>query len=379
MEKQQKVAAIICEYNPFHYGHMHQIQAVKQKFDTVVGIMSGPFVQRGSVAVADKYSRAAAAIEGGMDLVVELPYPYCATAARDFATAGVHIAAALGADTLAFGCEDAGDSFWHLAQLIEGGDLHALATQLIKKEKNLSYPRALTNAAETLGGAEVAAALVKPNNILGAEYTAAISRGGYSIKPYPIPRDMSFMSSTKIRAAESFGALIPFPQYFEEPRRDLKYVERWIIATLRQGVETGELYGVDAPLAAALRQAAMDATDLQQTVALATGKVYTAARVRRGILAAWLGIKTEQVKTPPCYTTLLAANKKGLSLLKQNKKAGGIPVITKPAAYKRLCPDPKAFKIALQAEELAAFCLPKLRSYTSPLCETPRIILQNVQ
>ena len=96
MEKQRKTVAVICEYNPFHHGHRYQISHLKEKYDRVVGIMSGAFVQRGEVAVADKYRRAAAAVEGGMDLVVELPFPYCLSSGADFAMAGVRIAAALG-------------------------------------------------------------------------------------------------------------------------------------------------------------------------------------------------------------------------------------------------------------------------------------------
>ena len=62
------VVGIICEYNPFHFGHLHQIKRLKEEFDGVACIMSGNLVQRGSVAVADKYLRAEAAIKSGADL-----------------------------------------------------------------------------------------------------------------------------------------------------------------------------------------------------------------------------------------------------------------------------------------------------------------------
>ena len=44
--------------------------------DGVVCIMSGNFVQRGSLAIADKYLRAEAAVRSGANLVVELPFPW---------------------------------------------------------------------------------------------------------------------------------------------------------------------------------------------------------------------------------------------------------------------------------------------------------------
>lgn len=375
MEKQQqKVAAVICEYNPFHHGHRHQLQEMKKSFSLCIGIMSGPFVQRGTVAVADKYSRAAAAVEGGLDLVVELPYPYCSAAAMDFAAAGVHIAAALGADALAFGCEDVGDTFTRLTAL--GDSLQQQARALVKAQKSLSYPRALSLAATQLGGEALGAALSKPNNILGVEYVTAISRGGYKLTPFPIQRNPNFASSTQIRTEGSYKDL-PFPSYFAAPVRDLKYVERWLLALMRGDIPEG-LYGVDSALAAAIKAAARNAASLEEAVQLATGKIYTAARVRRGILALWLGTITEQVKAPPAYTMLLAANQKGTAYLKSIKKACTLPIITKPAAYASLLADTAPFTAALAAEDAAALCSPLLTKYSSPLCKVPNIIARDV-
>ena len=70
------VVGIICEYNPFHLGHLHQIQRIRQVYgeDTsIVCAMSGNFVQRGEPALFDKSIRAEAAVACGADLVVELP------------------------------------------------------------------------------------------------------------------------------------------------------------------------------------------------------------------------------------------------------------------------------------------------------------------
>ena len=104
--KQNGTVSVICEYNPFHFGHEYQLQTLKNRFEHIVCIMSGDIVQRGSVAVADKYLRAEAALNNGADLVLELPIPYCCSSARDFASAGVFIADAVGSDFLAFSAED---------------------------------------------------------------------------------------------------------------------------------------------------------------------------------------------------------------------------------------------------------------------------------
>ena len=70
------ISGIIAEYNIFHNGHKYQINEVKKHSDSVVAVMSGSFVQRGDVAVTDKWTRAGMALSNGADLVLELPVCY---------------------------------------------------------------------------------------------------------------------------------------------------------------------------------------------------------------------------------------------------------------------------------------------------------------
>ena len=55
-----KACGIIAEYNPFHKGHIYQIEETKKKTgcDVMIAVMSGHFTQRGEPAVIDKWSRA---------------------------------------------------------------------------------------------------------------------------------------------------------------------------------------------------------------------------------------------------------------------------------------------------------------------------------
>ena len=82
-----KICAVIAEYNPFHNGHLKQIEYIKEHLpDTaIVAIMSGNVVQRGELAVLDKYTRAHCAVLCGVDAVLELPYPWCGASAGYFA------------------------------------------------------------------------------------------------------------------------------------------------------------------------------------------------------------------------------------------------------------------------------------------------------
>ena len=103
------VAGIIAEYNPFHRGHAWQIDETRRALgaDTaVVCAMSGHWVQRGECAVTDKWTRAAMALRGGADLILELPTPWACASAETFARGGVGVLAAAGVvDTLSFGSE----------------------------------------------------------------------------------------------------------------------------------------------------------------------------------------------------------------------------------------------------------------------------------
>ena len=94
-----KVAAIISEYNPFHSGHEYQIKELRRRLgeDTaVIAIMSGNFTQRAEPAVCDKTIRAEAAVECGVNLVLELPFPFCMSSAEFFAKSGVRIIKEIG-------------------------------------------------------------------------------------------------------------------------------------------------------------------------------------------------------------------------------------------------------------------------------------------
>ena len=103
-----ETAGIIAEYNPFHRGHAWHMAETRRRLGggAVVCVMSGHWVQRGECALTDKWSRAAAALMGGADLVVELPTPWAMASAESFARGAVALLAATGVvDVLSFGSE----------------------------------------------------------------------------------------------------------------------------------------------------------------------------------------------------------------------------------------------------------------------------------
>ena len=140
------VTAIISEYNPLHKGHLYHIEAARKETnaDYVIAIMSGNFVQRGTPAIIDKYTRAEAALKSGVDLVLELPVMYATASAEYFALGGVSLANKLGCVThLSFGSEyGQADKFMEAAKLLleEPEEMKVPLKEALKD--GLSYPAA---------------------------------------------------------------------------------------------------------------------------------------------------------------------------------------------------------------------------------------------
>ena len=151
-----KNVAIVSEYNPFHRGHAYQIRKIRDEFgaDTrIIAIMGGHFTQRGEVAVADKYLRARAAVDAGISLVLELPFPYSSASAEVFAKGAVSIADDLGGiDILSFGSE-CGDveRLSRVAGRINSKDFQEAFEKANSKD---GYARAMEQTYITLYGTE---------------------------------------------------------------------------------------------------------------------------------------------------------------------------------------------------------------------------------
>ena len=96
---------IIAEYNPFHKGHAHQLQELRREYPeaTLLVVMSGDFVQRGTPAIFSKFHRAQWAVMGGADIVFELPSMFAVSSAEYFAAGAVRLLQALGCDAISFG------------------------------------------------------------------------------------------------------------------------------------------------------------------------------------------------------------------------------------------------------------------------------------
>lgn len=184
-----KVNGIIAEYNPFHNGHMYQLNTAKELTgaDYTIIAMSGNFMQRGAPALLDKYSRAEMALLNGADLVLEIPAYYAASSAEYFATGAVTLLDKLGVvNTLCFGSECGNTHILRqIATLLseEPEEYQELLRHYLRN--GFSYPTARTSALLRYDPSlsDYRDVFSTPNNILGIEYIKALLRRKSSISP----------------------------------------------------------------------------------------------------------------------------------------------------------------------------------------------------
>ena len=319
--------AIICECSPFHNGHQYLFRTARLLTgEENIAIMSGSFTQRGEVAVTDKFTRAGALIRGGADLVLELPAAFAVANAQRFAEGGVRIAKSFACvNTLAFGCETEDIGVLRTAA-------NALRSErvnsLIAEEMQAGgyYPRALQSAVEKVYGADAAAAVSSPNNILAVEYIRALEGSG--IAPLPIKRkgvshdsgtpSGNFASASQIRAMLRNGEDVS--RFVPEAPQKITYPERLDAAVLYRlrTMTTEELRrvpDVGEGLENRILEAAGQSGSVEELLQRVKTKRYTHARLRRIITCAFLGITEELQNTPADYARVLGMTDWGAGLL----------------------------------------------------------------
>ena len=393
--------AIICEYNPFHYGHLHQIEQIRSEFgsDTrIIAIMSGNYVQRGEVAVADKLTRAKSAVECGVNLVLELPFPYCASSAEFFARAGVSIADALGiVNVLSFGSECGSvEKLSYIASLTEGEEFINTIRDLTDADPKLSHPKATMLALEQIANNN--SIDLSPNNLLGVEYIKALNDVGSSILPHTIPRSGAAYRenetvSGKIQSATAIRTLINKGEENWVPYLPVSMAEG-LMADINNGYAPCDINRLSAmmigyfrlnpqPVSESIhdtggglynRLSAMSlkANTFNELTNLAVTGKYTASRIRRAILNSILGVTSSAVRERPTYTQLLAMDRNGRAMLKEIRKHGDITILTKPSRVEDLSDEGKRQKeLADKADSLFQLTKPNPPSGAYSLKMTP--------
>ncbi len=424
-----KIACIIAEYHPFHSGHAEMIRQLHLQGYCVVAVMSGNFVQRGTPALLPKQVRTAAALSGGVDLVIELPCAAAAASAPRFAAAGVAASAAIGAELLVFGAEDADlPNLQKISALLRSSAFSDALQQPLKS--GLSFAAARSKALEQLlpGSAEL---IAKPNNILAIEYLTALQQlreQPNTVQLHrPLPRPLPYARTgaghdggprqgiasagwLRSQPVEAWQPYVPATAFrlYQKAEKDglILCSERWeqTVLTLlrcRTREQLATLPDLGEGLDAVLYRACRNATGLEELYTVVKSKRYAHARIRRAVLAAAMGWFSEEPhlfgitspfsSTGPLpqlhplalngavpYLRVLGANTIGRSLLGEIAAQSPLPVSPSLRYLQRqghLCDSAAAREAA--AGDLYALCLKKPlpcgEDYRLPLIREPSV------
>lgn len=332
-------AGIVAEYNPFHAGHGWHIAETRRELGTdaaIVCAMSGNWVQRGDCAVLDKWTRARLALEGGADLVLELPTVWALSSAESFARGAVSVLAATSVLThLSFGSECG--NVGKLQQLAVCLDSPAYTLALGRLlDSGLPFAACRQRAVEELLGSDLAQLLEGPNNNLGVEYIRALNALNSGITPLTVLRrgaghdggdHPEYPSASFLRRGLRAGD--------GEAVASLEHCERAVLARLRTMTASDWARlpdgGASEGLPQRLERAGRDSTCLEDFYDRAKTRRYAHARLRRLVLWAYLGMEAVDKPDAPPYLRVLGLNGRGREVLREMKERCKVPVLTKPA------------------------------------------------
>ncbi|HOQ76164.1 MAG TPA: nucleotidyltransferase [Thermoclostridium sp.] len=402
------VLGIVAEYNPLHSGHEWHIKKSLELTgaDAAVCVLSSQFVQRGEPGIVNKQARARMALSSGIDLVLELPGAFSCASAEYFASAAIRILDSLGVvDYVSFGSETGSlDSIRKAADFL--ADENQAFREALKSnlDKGLSFPAARQAALRACLDDQTFEVVSSPNNILGIEYLKAIKRFNSGIRPVTIPRvgqgynekdlGTSYSSATAIRGyirlwkSSAAGGYSSFsgtsddvspgaaPDTFSVslpdlagnlPESSLKILdaefrtgrgpifmqdfEDILVYRLRTASdqELMALPYMEEGLHNRLRQASLNCAGLDEILEYCTTSRYPRSRISRILCALLLGMTSsflDELKDNGYarYIRVLGFNEKGRKLLASARKKAALPLITKPASYRKL-KDPLARRL----------------------------------
>lgn len=334
---------IICEYNPFHNGHLFHINKIKEMYpeSNIILVLSGNVTERGELSILDKWDKTEIALHFGVDLVVELPFIQASQAADIFCYGAVKLLSLLKADTIVFGSETNDVERLKKCAHIQLYDkrYNDIVAQLL--DKGMNYPTALSKALCEVSGINISS----PNDLLGLGYVKEIMKNEYAIEPITIQRTNDYhaelitdfiSSATSIRLALKNNNDIKntVPQ-FVLPYLNKKvyfladYFEFLKYKILSESDLT--IYQtVDKDITSRINRYIVDSNTLEEFVNKIKTKYYTYNRLMRMCSHILFSLTKEEAsaKHDISYIRLLGFSSKGKKHLNTIKKELDIPLIT---------------------------------------------------
>ncbi|MBY7143739.1 nucleotidyltransferase [Virgibacillus sp. NKC19-3] len=360
-----KACGLIVEYNPLHNGHLYHMKDAKETSgaDCIIAVMSGSFLQRGEPAIIDKFYRARAALQSGVDIVLELPYPYAVQSSDNFAAGAVHTLHQIGVSSINFGSESGNISHF-ITSYKTFKEKETIFKQKLKSQldQGVSFPEASRSAYQQIGLTSGTMDLAKPNNILGFSYVKTILENNLPIQPLTTQRTNSgyhdqtitnsIASATSIRKTlfengiitSKVAKTIPSVTYrqLEQYKSEATSWHTWekYFPLIHYRVMTmtpkdlAAISGVDEGLEYRIKKTAKHATSFTTWMEAIKTKRYTWTRLQRMFVHILTNTTKNEMKDmleSPCvpYIRLLGLNQTGRSYINQMRKKVDVPIIDK--------------------------------------------------
>lgn len=182
------VIGIICEYNPFHNGHIYHIKKIKNlyKNSIIILIINGYFLERGETSILSKEDKIKVALDNEVDLVAELPFVFGTQSADIFADASIKILNELKVNKIIFGSECNDIDFLSKIVDIQLNDIQYDDKVKIYLNQGLNYPTAMAKALN------INKDISNPNDLLAISYIKSIKANNFNITPISIKRTTDY-------------------------------------------------------------------------------------------------------------------------------------------------------------------------------------------
>ncbi len=332
---------IICEYNPFHNGHIYHLNKVKElkEDDTIILILSGNYTQRGDISIIEKYDKTSIALKYGADLVIELPYEFATESSDFFAKGALQLLNELKCEKLVFGSES--NNIENIINLANIQLNNSKYDELVKNylDNGINYPTAMSNALSKISSITIK----EPNDLLALSYVKEIIMNKYKIIPITIKRTNNYneknltgniSSATSIREAikkgNDYSKAIPSESY----NSIIKYNENQYFNILKYKIiEDNNLsiyQGVDEGLENKIKKEILNCSNLEELIKKIKSKRYTYNKIKRMLTHIICSYTKEESKNSKNikYIRVLGFSQKGKKYLNIIKKETSLPIIT---------------------------------------------------
>ncbi len=331
------VVGIICEYNPFHKGHIHHINEAKKMFpdSPLILVLNGYFLERGEVSIISKENKTLLALIYGVDLVVELPFIYGSQSADIFADAAIKILGYLGCTDLVFGSES--NNIVALKKIaLKQDNIKYQAKVKELMDTGINYPTAMAKALNITDD------LFNPNDLLGISYLKAILKNNLNIEAHTIKRTSNYHDLEEDKEIISASNIRKRLQNNEDislylPKKSLNLIENISLNDLFKYLkykiivdnDLAKYLTVDEGIDNRLKEKILECSNINELIAAIKTKRYTYNKICRMFIHILTNVPKEINKIASIeYIRILGFNEIGRKYLHDLKdpEVGFVPI-----------------------------------------------------